>query len=62
MGGFVIALEGEPYFPGTVPNEQIAGLSDPSRRRIPIPYASAASELEGAAIKYHPRRERFGPD
>ena len=61
-GGFVIALEGEPYFEGTVPNDAIAGLADPARKRIAVPYARAGSEIEGAAIKYHPRRERFGPD
>jgi hypothetical protein len=58
-GGFVIALEGEPYFEGTVPNEEIEELADPPRKRFAIPYAGAGSEVDGPCIKYHPRREGF---
>jgi Amidohydrolase len=60
-GGFVIALEGKPFFEGTVPNREIGKLADPSRKRIAVPYASAGSEIEGPVIKYHPRREGFDP-
>ena len=58
-GGFVIALEGEPFFEGTVPNTEIGALADPARKRIAIPYAASGSEVEGPLIKYHPRRERY---
>jgi hypothetical protein len=61
-GGFVIALEGEPYFEGTVPNSEIDALADPGSKRIAIPYAGAESEIEGSLIKYHPRREGYEPD
>jgi hypothetical protein len=61
IGGFVIALEGEPHFEGTVPNDEIGELADPSRKRIAIPYAGAGSRIEGALIKYHPRREGYDP-
>jgi len=61
VGGFVIALEGEPYFPGTVPNAEIGEFHDPSRKRIAVPYAGAGAELEGSIMKYHPRREGYDP-
>ena len=60
-GGFVIALEGEPHFEGTVPNTEIEALADPQSKRVAIPYAGAGSELEGPLIKYHPRREGYEP-
>ncbi len=61
-GGFVIALEGQPVFPGTLPNPEVMELHDPERKLIAIPYARAGSELEGTLIKYHPRREGYEPD
>jgi hypothetical protein len=60
-GGFVIALEGDPHFEGTVPNGEIDALADSARMRIAVPYAGAGSSLEGALIKYHPRREGYEP-
>jgi predicted TIM-barrel fold metal-dependent hydrolase len=60
-GGLVIALECEPEFPGTLTNEQVVKLHDPGRRLIAVPYASAESVVEGPAIKYHPRFERYDP-
>jgi hypothetical protein len=61
-GGFVIALEGSPYFPGTLTNAEVAELHDPSRKRFAIPYARSESSPVGPLIKYHPRREGFGVD
>lgn len=60
-GGFVIALEGSPVYPGTLTNAEIAELDDPSRALIAVPYVTAGSELEGSLVKYHPRRERYDP-
>lgn len=60
-GGFVIALEGLPVFPGTLTNPDVMRVHDPARMRFAIPYAGAGSELEGALIKYHPRREGYEP-
>lgn len=61
-GGFVIALEGLPVFGGTLTNPEVMQLHDPARRLVAVPYAGAGSELEGALIKYHPRREGYEPE
>jgi Amidohydrolase len=60
-GGFVIALEGVPVFEGTLTNTEVIRLHDPTRKLIAIPYAGAGSELDGRAVKYHPRREGYDP-
>lgn len=60
-GGFVIALECEPSFPGTFNNREIGRFHDPGRGRIAIPYLGAHSELEGRVVKYHPRFEGYDP-
>jgi predicted TIM-barrel fold metal-dependent hydrolase len=57
----MIALEGEPHFDGTLPNAEIEALADPARMRIAVPYAGAGSSIDGALIKYHPRREGYEP-
>jgi predicted TIM-barrel fold metal-dependent hydrolase len=61
-GGLVIALEGNPVFPGTVPNSEVGQFHDPARALIAVPYVRAGCEVEGRAIKYHPRRERYDPN
>lgn len=62
MGGFVIALEGLPAFPDTLTNPEVMRLHDPTRHLIAIPYVRAGSELEGTAVKYHPRFEGYEPE
>jgi hypothetical protein len=58
----LIALEGEPYFPGTLENPDVLKLHDPSESMIAVPYVRNGSEVEGAVIKYHPRREGYDPE
>ncbi len=58
----VIALEGTPFFEGTVENEEIRKQHDPSNGVIAVPYVRADTETEGDAIKYHPRREGYDPE
>ncbi|MBP3688018.1 MAG: amidohydrolase family protein [Alphaproteobacteria bacterium] len=64
-GGFIIGLEGKPYFEETLSNKEILTAHNPKNNYIAFYYV-ASTEI-GVAIshkyvKYHPRREQYTPD
>ena len=65
-GGFLIGLEGEPYFKGTLNNQEVLVLHNPSEKYISF-YYIRKKEIEDNLkewpyLKYHPRREKYSPE
>lgn len=65
-GGFVVGLEGNPYFEGTFSNMQALEEHDIDAKYIAFYYITYeecnSGEIEWKYIKYHPRREQYTPD
>lgn len=65
-GGFLIGLEGEPYFKGTLNNQEVLNLHNPSEKYISFYYIRKEEidniEKEWSYLKYHPRREKYNPE
>jgi predicted TIM-barrel fold metal-dependent hydrolase len=60
VGGFLIALMGEPHLPYMMSNEEVLGRQDIARLLIGVPYVPAGkTDHEGPIAKYHARREGF---
>ena len=64
-GGFVIGLEGEPRFDGTLTNVEALKLHNIDNKYVAFYYISK-HELENKIVhsylKYHPRREKYTPE
>ncbi len=63
-GGFLIALEGNPFFENTLSNAQVAALHSPAEHYWGFYYVSKSEisqKLPALYLKYHPRRERYAP-
>lgn len=62
-GGFLVGLEGEPYFEGTMNNDEVLSLQDENYLAF---YYVTNKELQNKInqkyLKYHPRREKYTPD
>lgn len=64
-GGFLIGLEGNPYFEGTLTNEEVLSLHSPKDMYYAFYYVSAkeiSSTIDHDLLKYHPRREKYSPE
>ena len=61
-GGFLIGLEGEPRFEGTLTNRQVIDMHSPQDQHISFYYVSK-SEIQDCCdwryLKFHPRREKY---
>lgn len=63
-GGFIIGLEGKPFFEGTLSNKEALSLHDPDNKYVAFYYVTdseKSSVLPHKYLKYHPRRERYAP-
>lgn len=65
-GGFIIGLEGKPFFEGTLNNEQALHFHNPNSMYITFYYVTKAecdnSAVQWKYLKYHPRREKYTPE
>lgn len=64
-GGFLIGLEGAPFFEGTLGNAEVLALHKPEANYISFYYVAAAEKdkkITHPYLKYHPRREKYTPD
>ena len=62
-GGFLIGLEGEPEFGGTLTNSEVLEKHSPDQKYVAFYYVSKneiGKELDFYYLKYHPRREKYG--
>lgn len=63
-GGFLIGLEGQPKFEGTLTNKEALKLHDIEKKIISFYYVSKDEinqPIGWQYLKYHPRRERYTP-
>lgn len=65
-GGFIIGLEGKPFFEGTLNNDEALKLHDIKNKYISFYYVDEKECMEKKEIgwkylKYHPRREKYSP-
>ena len=62
-GGFLIGLEGKPFFPDALTNDGAFALENRTRLLFAVEYV-AAGTLRGSRplLKYHPCRERYPPE
>lgn len=63
-GGFMIGTEGKPKFDGTLDNEKVLALHDPSAKYISFYYVAMKEityTMKWPFLKYHPRREGYTP-
>lgn len=61
-GGFLIGLEGEPYFNETLTNKEVLTLHDPLNKYISFYYITKGEckdIVQHKYLKYHPRREQY---
>lgn len=65
-GGFIIGLEGTPFFEGTINNQEALSYHDPINKYLTFYYVTKEECGEKLIyhpyLKYHPRRERYAPD
>ena len=64
-GGFIVGLEGQPVFEGTLNNEEALQLHAPNDRYIAFYYVKnqyIKKEIGFEYLKYHPRREKYIPE
>lgn len=64
-GGFIVGLEGKPYFEGTLSNKEVLSQHSPENNYIAFYYVSNSEKLKiikHKYLKYHPRREKYTPD
>lgn len=64
-GGFIVGLEGNPKFEGTLTNAEALKLHSLTEKYISFYYVSKAEckkqEIGWKYLKYHPRREKYSP-
>lgn len=63
IGGFLIGLEGEPFFEETYSNDEVLSLHDPQNRYFSFYYVSKNNifnHIDHKYLKFHPRREKYG--
>lgn len=64
-GGFLIGLEGTPWFDGILHNEEVERIAAERPQYKAFHYVTNAALMERTVqplLKYHPRRERYTPD
>ena len=64
-GGFLIGLEGDPFFEGTLSNDEVLMLHNPQDMYFAFYYVTAEEinhTLKHPFLKYHPRREKYSPE
>lgn len=64
-GGFIIGLEGDPHFDGTLSNKEALLFHNPNKKYIAFYYVMnyfKTTQLEHKYLKYHPRREQYSPN
>lgn len=64
-GGFLVGLEGEPVFKGTMNNAEVLERHNPDCGYIAFKYVTAENLLvhdNYPFLKYHPRREKYTPE
>jgi len=61
-GGFLIALEGEPYFDGILNNQEVIKLENKENYLFAVQYIRKNfNKTITDIVKYHPRREQYKP-
>lgn len=61
-GGFIVGLEGTPFFKGTLSNKEALALHDPDNKYVSFYYVTDSEKntvFPHKYLKYHPRRERY---
>lgn len=63
-GGFIMGLEGEPFFEGTLCNKEILQVHEPKKNYISFYYVNneeckSQKKIRHLYLKYHPRREKY---
>lgn len=61
-GGFIVGLEGNPFFEGTLNNEEALALHNPQNQYISFYYVNKKDLFQLIShpyLKYHPRREKY---
>jgi hypothetical protein len=64
-GGFIIGLEGSPFFEGTLNNTEAMALHCPEKMYISFYYVikkECGKIIEHKYLKFHPRREKYTPE
>ena len=62
-GGFLVGLEGEPYFEGTLNNSEVSKLQNENYIAFfYVTFENINKKLYHKYLKYHPRREKYTPD
>lgn len=70
LGGFIIGLEGAPWFDGILHNDEVEAVAKDNPAYKFFRYVTHAEALageacaapRGALLKYHPRREKYTPE
>lgn len=63
-GGFLVGLEGNPYFKGTLNNAEVLAAHAPEQHYWAFYYLTKdalGSQAPHPYVKYHPRREKYTP-
>lgn len=63
-GGFIVGLEGVPFFKGTLSNKEALALHDPDNKYVSFYYVTDSEKngvFQHKYLKYHPRRECYTP-
>ena len=61
-GGFLIGLEGNPFFDGTLTNSEVLELHNPKNNYFSFYYVTSSeiyTLIKHNLLKYHPRREKY---
>jgi hypothetical protein len=69
-GGFIVGLEGTPWFDGILHNEEAEAVAQANPAYKFVRYVTREEALQGRGsavsrgilLKYHPRREKYTPD
>lgn len=62
--GFLVGLEGEPWFEGILHNHEVQALAD-NEHYLYFHYVEATAlqqKIDHPLLKYHPRREKYSPE
>lgn len=65
IGGFLVGLEGKPFFEGTLTNEEVLKIASQNENYIAfyyVPKEEVSSKVKHNLLKYHPRREKYSPE
>ncbi len=61
-GGFLIGLDGEPHFQGTLYSSEVLKLENKKNDLYAVEYISSVfNNTTTQIVKYHPRREKYSP-